>query len=72
MSQHFKLPPLNVNQDYAIVNGFSSGGFLASQLIIAKPDVFKGAGILNGGLLGTGNKYNQYIQINQLPIDERE
>jgi predicted esterase len=35
-----------------LVAGFSSGCFMADQLIIAYPETFKCAGLMNGGMSG--------------------
>ena len=48
-SEH--LPPLNINPDTVTVSGFSSGSFMSAITGITMSDTFKGAGMLNGGVL---------------------
>ena len=51
------LMPLGASPDNVIVAGFSSGSFMTSQLLVAFPDIFKCAGMLNGGLPGSGLRH---------------
>jgi poly(3-hydroxybutyrate) depolymerase len=46
------LPSLGASTQNTLVAGYSSGCFLSSQLIIAYPELFKCAGLMNGGLSG--------------------
>ena len=52
----YALPPLHVSADNTLVVGYASGSFMAAQLLLAFPDVFSGAGLLNGGAPGASQR----------------
>jgi len=44
------LPALGASSDAILVAGFSAGSFMASQVAIAWPDVFRCSGLMSGGI----------------------
>ena len=48
------LPTMNIDPDHITIAGYSSGSFMASTADVIHSDVFKGAGLLSGGVYGVG------------------
>lgn len=43
------LPAMGADPTQTTISGFSSGGFMVSQMLVAHSSVIKGAGIFAGG-----------------------
>jgi predicted esterase len=57
----FILPNMQASADIAMVTGYSSGAYMSTQLVIAYPEMFRGAAFFNGGL--SGLNISQYMEI---------
>jgi len=50
-----------------MIAGYSSGSFMSAQMVVAYPEVFRGACFLNGGLPVTGEKFSDYFAASMMP-----